>query len=110
MGNNIDVNKSLLEMQRMALQSQLPPTETKNRLPPGTPQNFTELFQQAIDNVNEVQKKSGELKKAFELGDPSVDLPQVMMASQKAGVAFEAMVQVRNKLLQAYKDVMSMPV
>ena len=110
MMNNINGNKALLDMQRMALQSQLKPLESQKQLPPGTPTNFTELFQQAVANVNEVQKKSGALKKSFEMGDPSVDLPQVMMASQKAGVAFDAMLQVRNKLLKAYKDVMSMPV
>ena len=110
MMNNINMNKAMLEMQRMAAQSQMKPIDTKNTEVSGTPQNFTELLQQAVSSVNEVQKESSSLKKAFELGDPSVDLPQVMMASQKAGVAFEAMVQVRNKLLQAYKDVMSMPV
>jgi len=112
--NNISMNKTLLEMQRMAAQSQLKPQsnplEDQTQKVSGSPENFTDMFQQAINSVNEVQKESGALKKSFELGDPSVDLPQVMMASQKAGVAFEAMVQVRNKLLQAYKDVMSMPV
>ena len=109
------MNKAMLEMQRMAAQSQLKPMQPDLLKPQnidatGAPQNFTDMFQQAINSVNEVQKEAGALKKSFELGDPSVDLPQVMMASQKAGVAFEAMVQVRNKLLQAYKEVMSMPV
>lgn len=108
--NSINMNKAMLEMQRMAMQSQLKPMENQNQIAPGSPQNFTEMLQQAVESVNEVQKESSALKKSFELGDPSIDLPQVMMASQKAGVAFEAMVQVRNKLLQAYKDVMSMPV
>jgi len=108
--NNINMNKAMLEMQRMAAQSQMKSLATKTLETPGTPQNFTELLQQAVNNVNEIQKESSSLKKSFEMGDPSVDLPQVMMASQKASVAFEAMVQVRNKLLQAYKDVMSMPV
>ncbi len=108
--NNVNMNKAMLEMQRMAAQAQLKPSESNTSPLPGDPQNFTELFQQAVTNVNEVQKQSGAMKKAFDMGDPSVDLPQVMMASQKASVAFEAMVQVRNKLLQAYKDVMSMSV
>ena len=110
MMNNVNMNKAMLEMQRMAAQSQMKPLETKTMDATAGPQNFTEMLQQAVNSVNEVQKESGSLKKSFEMGDPSVDLPQVMMASQKAGVAFEAMVQVRNKLLQAYKDVMSMPV
>lgn len=108
--NNVNMNKAMLEMQRISAQAQLKPSETQTPTSLGGPQNFTELFQQAVTNVNEVQKQSGAMKKAFDMGDPSVDLPQVMMASQKASVAFEAMVQTRNKLLQAYKDVMSMPV
>ena len=57
-----------------------------------------------------MQMESSRLKKAFELGDPSVDISRVMIASQKSGIAFNAMVEVRNKLVEAYKDVMNMPV
>ena len=60
--------------------------------------------------MNEAQQSSGELKRAFELGESNVDLAQVMIASQKANVSFQAMVQVRNKLVEAYKDVMNMPI
>ena len=72
--------------------------------------NFGELLQKAVDNVNDLQSKSGELKNAVEMGDRSVSLAEAMIASQKAGVAFEATVQVRNKLVDAYKQIMSMPV
>ncbi len=75
-----------------------------------SPQSFAELMQSAVDNVNAAQKGSAALKKAFELGEAGVDLPQVMVASQKASIAFDAIVQVRKKLLEAYKDVMSMQV
>jgi flagellar hook-basal body complex protein FliE len=46
---------------------------------------------------------------AFESGDANVSLAEVMVASQKASVSFQAMLQVRNKLVEAYKDVMNMP-
>ncbi len=72
--------------------------------------DFSKMLEQAINKVNDVQQQSGSLKKAYELGDPQVDITQVMVASQKASVAFEAMKQVRNKLLEAYKDVMNMPI
>jgi flagellar hook-basal body complex protein FliE len=72
--------------------------------------NFGELLQQAVNNVNDLQAKSGELKNALEMGDRSVSLAETMIASQKAGIAFEATVQVRNKLVDAYKQIMSMPV
>ena len=72
--------------------------------------NFGQLLKQAVDNVNDLQSTSGELKNALEMGDRSVSLGEAMIASQKAGIAFEATVQVRNKLVDAYKTIMSMPV
>ncbi len=71
---------------------------------------FGELLEQAVNKVNETQKAAGAMQKDYELGAPNVDITDVMVASQKASVSFQAMVQVRNKLLEAYKDVMNMPV
>jgi flagellar hook-basal body complex protein FliE len=50
------------------------------------------------------------MRTAFEQGEPGVDLAEVMIAVQKSSVSFQAMVEVRNKLVDAYKDVMNMPV
>jgi len=72
--------------------------------------NFQTMFSNAINTVNETQMHSGKLAKRFEQGDPMVDLPEVMIAAQKAGVSFDAMKEVRNKLVDAYKDIMNMPV
>lgn len=72
--------------------------------------DFSDLLKTAIDKVNDVQKESGRMKRAFEVGDPRVDITQVMIASQKSSIAFEAMKQVRNKVIEAYKEVMNMPV
>ncbi len=71
--------------------------------------SFAELMQQAIGQVNETQMQASSLSKAFEMGD-DVDLSQVMIAVQKSRISFEALTQVRNKLLSAYQDVMNMPV
>ena len=51
-----------------------------------------------------------QLANAFEIGKSGVDLTDVMIASQKASVSFQALTQVRNKLVQAYQDIMQMPV
>jgi flagellar hook-basal body complex protein FliE len=72
--------------------------------------DFSSLLKQSIDRVNEIQQESGRLGNAFVTGDQSVSLADVMLAKQKSGLAFEATIQVRNKLLSAYKEVMSMPV
>jgi len=109
--NRIDSSSALLEMQRMASQAQMKPRTLANpTAPTNAPQDFAALLKMGLDNVNQAQKTSGSLKKAFEMGDPNVDLPQVMVASQKSGLAFKAMLEVRTKLMTAYKDIMSMPV
>ena len=72
--------------------------------------DFQSMFKNAIDTVNANQKVAGNLATRFEQGDPGVDLPEVMIALQKSSVSFQAMTQVRNKLAEAYKDVMNMPV
>ena len=95
-------------MQRMAASAQLNPGEKLPEL--NQPQNFSDLMKMAVNSVNEAQQTAGDLKKRFELGDPNVDLPQVMVAAQKSSLAFSAMLKIRNDLVQAYKDVMSMPV
>lgn len=71
---------------------------------------FGEMFQQAISSVNSTQQQANQLATAFETGDPKVSLAQVMVASQKASVSFQALTQVRNRLVDAYKDIMNMPV
>lgn len=71
---------------------------------------FGDMFQQAISSVNSTQQQASTLATAFEQGDPQVSLAQVMVASQKASVSFQALTQVRNRLVDAYKDIMNMPV
>lgn len=71
---------------------------------------FGELFEKAISGVNETQQASAALAKSYEQGAPGVDITDVMVASQKASVSFQAMVQVRNKLIDSYRDVMNMPI
>jgi flagellar hook-basal body complex protein FliE len=71
---------------------------------------FAELLKQSIDRVDDMQKTSGELKSAFQAGDPDVALSDVMIASEKAGLAFDTMKEARNKLLEAYQKIQNMQV
>ena len=78
--------------------------------PNGTaPGGFTEALNSALQQVNGLQGKAGEAAAAFERRE-TTDIAAVMLAKQQASVSFEATLQVRNKLLSAYKDIMSMPV
>ena len=74
---------------------------------PGAPK-FDTAMRDALKSVSAVQDAAGDASMAYERGDTH-DLASVMIARQKASIAFEATLQVRNRLLGAYKDVMSMP-
>ncbi|MCX8049933.1 MAG: flagellar hook-basal body complex protein FliE [Methylohalobius sp.] len=71
--------------------------------------DFVRLLEDSIAKVNETQIQAGNLARAFEQGE-EVPLAEVMVSLQKARVSFQAMVQVRNKLVEAYKDIMNMPI
>jgi len=117
----IDTQRLLMEMRAVAQQTQM-----SNTAPIGQAAgvdaagaqavdgqagstDFASMMRQALDSVNDQQVKSKDLKEAIELGEPGVELSEVMLQAQKASLAFQAMTQVRNKLVDAYKDVMSMP-
>ncbi len=77
--------------------------------PSGPAGSFTDTLKGALESVNASQQKSGAITEAYEKGEV-VDVAKVMLARQEAGVAFEATLQVRNKLLNAYQDIMRMGV
>lgn len=73
-----------------------------------TPQtDFAQTLGNALTEVNATQLRAGELSAAYERGEVA-DIAQVMLARQEAGIAFEATLQLRNKLLSAYQDIMRM--
>src|SRR6201985_3012390 len=74
------------------------------------PSEFANLMKNSIDHVATMQNQATALANAYEAGDKSVDLTKVMLEVQKAGLAFHAMTEVRNKLVDAYTQVMNMSV
>ncbi|HKX77835.1 MAG TPA: flagellar hook-basal body complex protein FliE [Novosphingobium sp.] len=70
---------------------------------------FADTLKGALDNVNATQARATELGDAYQRGEVT-DVAKVMLARQEAGIAFEATLQVRNKLLSAYQDIMRMGV
>ena len=71
--------------------------------------DFSEMIRQAVSQTNDVQMESQKTSQAFERGE-AVPLTDVVLKMQKASLSFEATLQVRNKVLKAYEDVMNMPV
>ena len=70
---------------------------------------FSQAMTSAVRDVNAITHQAADISEAYERGDVT-DIAAVMLARQKASIGFEATLQVRNKLLSAYKDIMSMPV
>ena len=71
--------------------------------------NFATYMADAFNGVNDTQQASADLKNAYERGE-DVPLTDVVLSMQKASIGFEATLQVRNKLIRAYEDIMNMPV
>lgn len=72
--------------------------------------SFASVLRSGLERVNEAQQQSGASQRAFERGDPGVDLPQVMIDMQKASITFRGAVEVRNRMISAYQEIMNMPV
>jgi flagellar hook-basal body complex protein FliE len=117
----IDTQRLLMEMRAVAQQAQL---GGNNSIQPaqdivgnesladasGASTDFASLMRKAIEGVNDQKQLASKMEDQLEMGDPNVELSEVMIQAQKASLAFQAMSQVRNKLVEAYKDVMSMPI
>jgi len=71
---------------------------------------FSDLLSRAIDGVDASQKRAETLTREFQLENPEVGLEETMVAVQKANIAFQALVQARNKIVAAYQEIMNMPV
>src|SRR5690606_38907759 len=72
--------------------------------------SFNDMLGKAVNSVNEVQGQANLLRTAYEMGDSNVDIARVMIAAQKSSVSFEALTQVRTRVVRAYEDIMNMPI
>ena len=111
---DVKANSLYQEMQAMIAQTRLDVNPQQN-LDINTELNtsksdFAAMLSNAVEKVNSMQLESKEMTQRFEMGDKSLSLAEVMLAKEKSGIAFEATVQVRNKVLEAYKQIMNMPV
>lgn len=72
--------------------------------------SFASVLKNGLDEVNKIQNKASTTAVQFQRGAPGIDLPQVMMEMQKSSIAFRGAVEVRNRMISAYQDIMNMPV
>lgn len=110
MSQGVQFNRLMLEMRAMQAEALSRPKQAQPAAETVGQPSFSELLSTAVNKVAETQNNASQLATAFEMGQKGVDITDVMIASQKATVSFQAMTQVRNKLVQAYQDIMQMPV
>ncbi len=79
-------------------------------VPGGTKVTFSDSLKVMLERVNDQQLKADDLGQRFALGDDKVNLSDVMIERQKASLSLQATVQVRNKLVSAYHEIMNMQV
>ena len=103
----ISMTHLLAEMQRLAATADARPPTAE---PLESQQGFAALLKSSIDAVNQAQTTAYGMAAALERGDKSVALPEVMIALQKANLSFQAMTEIRNRLVTAYQEVMNMPI
>jgi len=106
--SSIEATRLLMQMRQMSLEAAraAPRAGESQTVQPG---DFAQAVKGAVAEVNRMQNGARELAAAFETGASGVDITRVMLEVQKAGIAFRAMTEVRNKLVAAYQDVMNMP-
>lgn len=72
--------------------------------------DFASVLKSSLDGVAQAQNRATEMQNAFVLGDDKVSLSDTMIAMQKANISLQTTIQVRNKVVAAYNDIMNMQV
>ncbi|HZY33959.1 MAG TPA: flagellar hook-basal body complex protein FliE [Rhodanobacter sp.] len=107
--STIDVNNLLSQMRQMTAQVRPPEAALKPVAVVGQA-DFSDVLKQSLSAVGRNQMEAGRMAASFERGDPGADLGRTMIAVQKADLSLRTVVEVRNKLVDAYKEIMNMPV
>jgi flagellar hook-basal body complex protein FliE len=105
---NPGIEQMVSQLRAVAAQASSSPANASESVAPG--HDFASLLQSALNEVNTSQQDAKHLTQQFEQGDPAANLQDVVISLQKASLSFQTMVQVRNKLVSAYQDIMNMQV
>ena len=103
------IDRMLSQLRTAAALAQRKP-ELRESADPKGKADFTSVLKNSLDQVNQSQTEAQRLSRAFSVGDPETNLQDVVIAMQKSTISFQQAVQVRNRLVQAYHDIMNMPI
>lgn len=107
MSNTISPDTLIAQMHAMMEQAQ---NKTKPVTHANNQNGFSNMLSEAVSAVNSNQTQAAKLADAFQKGEPDVQMSEVMLSLQKANISFQAMVEVRNRLVSAYQEIMNMQV
>jgi flagellar hook-basal body complex protein FliE len=107
---NPGIEQMVSQLRAVAAQASSSAQSPAQSAPGGANADFAAMLHSALNEVNSASEEAKQLTKKFELGDQDANLQDVVMSLQKASVSFQTMVQVRNKLVTAYQEVMNMQV
>ncbi len=102
------IDQMVHQLRAVAAQAAAAPASSASS--PASTQDFAAMLKSAVDEVNTAQMDARMLTRQFQAGDPDVNLQDVVLSLQKASLSFQTMVQVRNKLVSAYQEIMNMQV
>jgi len=100
-GDISGINRLVPGLQSQLIEKNAEPTETENG-------RFTEVLTNMVNSVNSLQQEAGRAQEMLATGE-AADLHQVMIAMEKAGIAMDLLLEVRNRLVEGYQDLVSMP-
>lgn len=107
---NLSGIEGMLAQMRAAAKAASAPSLSTKSANPVAEGGFAAALERSLRHVSDSQNSANAQAQAFELGVPGVSLNNVMINMQKANIAFQATVQVRNRLVAAYQEIASMPV
>ncbi len=106
---SISVHQQALLAQMQKITAEVGASKVASTITTEPSQSFQDLLYQSLNEVNKLQKNSENMAIAYQQGG-DVSLADVMIASQKANISMQGAIQVRNKLVQAYQDIISMQI
>src|ERR1700753_4094425 len=104
----LEINRVLEQIRSLSSQTKIGAAQPSQTQQTSGPSEFANILRKGLDAVNDSQTKADQMTDAFARGTPGVELPQVMLATAKAGVSFHALNEVRNRMVSAYQDIMNM--
>ena len=109
MGTAMDIKLKPFNFAEAATRAGMP--QVAQRVKDSTkPQGFGQVMAQTLQAVSQAQNQATQMQREVQLDNPTVSLEETMVAMQKAQIGFQATLQVRNRLVQAYSDIMNMQV